>query len=137
MNQETILYALSFLGVPYKWGGSNPISGIDCSGLAQEILAASGLDKPGDQNAQAIYDNLLPISHSGVMGPGAFCFYGSDTEHIIHVTYAVNQFQCVGANGGGSNTLTQHDADKTNAFVKLRPVDYRKDLVAILMPKYK
>ena len=31
--QEIVLRALSFIGVRYKWGGTSPDSGFDCSGL--------------------------------------------------------------------------------------------------------
>jgi hypothetical protein len=31
----------------------------------------------------------------------------------------------------------QSDADKFNAFVKIRPVDYRPDLIGVIMPNYK
>jgi hypothetical protein len=40
----------------------------------------------------------------------------------------------INAGGGGSKTLTIKDAAAQNAFVKIRPFDYRKDIVAILRP---
>lgn len=32
-----MLSALSLLGVPYRWGGSTPAEGLDCSGLVQWV----------------------------------------------------------------------------------------------------
>lgn len=137
MNAETIAYAFSLIGIPYKWGGSNPISGFDCSGFVQEVLASCGMAPKGDQNAQGIYDHFEPISIRGLMGPGALLFYGASPDHIEHIALGVNLSQAIGANGGRSTTINSHEADIANAFIKLRPYDYRKDLVAILMPKYK
>lgn len=134
-------YAFRLIGTPYKWGGSNPISGIDCSGLCQELLQSIGEDFPGDQSAQAFYD--LFMSKNGVLQPnkvglpGAFAFYGKSDKEISHITFMINTWQTVGADGGGSKVNNIHDADFMNAFVKIRPVDYRQDLVAIVMPNYR
>lgn len=130
-----IQYAMSFIGTPYRWGGDDPIHGFDCSGLVQEILASVGADPVGDQTAQGLYDHFAPISEK-VRGPGALAFYGKSIREITHVVFMVSEEIAVGANGGGSKTVNEDEAAKSNAFVKLRPVEYRKDLVAIVMPDY-
>ncbi|PXA90321.1 hydrolase Nlp/P60 [Caulobacter sp. D4A] len=43
--------ALSFLGAPYQWGGRESL-GLDCSGLVQQALAASGKAAPRDTDMQ-------------------------------------------------------------------------------------
>lgn len=129
-------YAMSFVGIPYLWGGDDPILGVDCSGLVQELLAAAGEDPPGDQTAQALYDHFIKTGSQKVMGAGALAFYGKSEKEITHVVFMVNDWQAIGANGGGSKTVNKEEAAKANAFVKLRPVYYRKDLVAIIMPDY-
>ena len=132
-----IQYALSFLGTPYKWGGSNPISGIDCSGFVQECLMAVGEDLPNDNNAQSFYDHFLLNGTVGKYGMGALAFYGKSPKEITHIVLLLNSNLAIGANGGSSKVLMPGDADKFNAFVKIRPVDYRPDLIGVIMPKYK
>jgi cell wall-associated NlpC family hydrolase len=129
-------YALSFLGVPYKWGGSNPIEGIDCSGFVQEILKSAGMDPPGDQTAQALYNHFESNSEWNKYALGSLAFYGESTTKITHVAFCLDQYRCIEAGGGGSTTLSKEDAAKQNAFVRIRPIKARKDLVAILKPRY-
>lgn len=44
---------MSFLGQPYKWGGSTPQTGFDCSGLLQYIYAKNGVAIPRVSRDQA------------------------------------------------------------------------------------
>lgn len=48
---DPVAVAELFLGTPYLWGG-NSGTGIDCSGLVQASLLATGLPCPGDTDLQ-------------------------------------------------------------------------------------
>lgn len=127
--------ALSFLHVPYKWGGDDP-SGIDCSGLVQEILASVGIDPPGDQNAQALYNHFERNGSWNSYGFGALAFFGESALKITHVGFCLDTNLMIEAGGGGSKTNTPQDAIAQNAFVRVRPIKRRKDLVAVIKPRY-
>lgn len=49
---DPVSVARRFLGAPYVWGG-NAGNGLDCSGLVQAALLATGIDCPGDSDLQA------------------------------------------------------------------------------------
>jgi peptidoglycan DL-endopeptidase CwlO len=38
--------ARTYLGIPYKWGGTNPRTGLDCSGFTQRVFADLGVKIP-------------------------------------------------------------------------------------------
>jgi peptidoglycan DL-endopeptidase CwlO len=54
--------AKKYLGVPYVWGGTNPATGLDCSGLVQRVYKDLGINLPrvaADQgNAGTTVPNL-------------------------------------------------------------------------------
>lgn len=129
-------FLLTYLHRPYIWGGDDPIRGLDCSGFAQEILAAIGLDPAGDQTAQALYnhfDNLREIG--AIPTAGSLSFYGRDYNSIIHIAVHISNGIVIEAGGGGSRTLTLQDSIAQNAFIRLRPVKYRKDYLTTITPK--
>ena len=130
-----IAYALEMVGTPYRWGGETP-RGFDCSGLVQELLRSVGLDPPGDQTAQALYDYFSTKGHYNKHGAGSLAFYGKSVSEITHVAMMIDNYRIIEAGGGGSKTLTPQDAERDNAFVRLRLLKHRNDLVAVIKPEY-
>jgi cell wall-associated NlpC family hydrolase len=129
-------YALSFVGIRYTWGGSHPEQGYDCSGFVQELLKSAGLDPPGDQTAQALFNHFEKNATWNVRQIGSLAFFGASVSSISHVAMLLDPYRMIEAGGGGSKTLTPADAIRDNAFVRVRLVASRKDLVAILKPNY-
>lgn len=129
-------YALSFLGQPYAWGGDDPVDGYDCSGLVQEILASVGADPAGDQTAQTLYEHFRRQGRITTPQLGALVFYGENRNAITHVAFCLDRHRVIEAGGGGSKTKTRADAARQNAFVRIRPYDHRKDVLAVWMPEY-
>ena len=71
--------ALSFLGVPYVWGGASR-SGVDCSGLVMLAYAAAGIFLPHYSGAQFADTVRVPLVD---LQPGDLLFYGyNGDEHV-------------------------------------------------------
>lgn len=52
LQQSIVIYALQFLGNPYKWGGTDLDKGIDCSGFTQQIYKNFGFSLPRTSSEQ-------------------------------------------------------------------------------------
>lgn len=52
-REDIIKYAKRFIGMPYAWGGSNPNTSFDCSGLVQYVAKKFGLNLPRISAQQA------------------------------------------------------------------------------------
>jgi cell wall-associated NlpC family hydrolase len=87
---DPVLVAESLLGTPYLWGG-NSRYGIDCSGLVQVALHATGHDCPGDSDLQMqIGRGLAP---NETLKRGDLVFWKG------HVALVVNTDVLIHANG--------------------------------------
>ena len=128
-------YALSFLNAPYKFGGET-IDGIDCSGLVQVILKSAGIDPPGDQTAQDLLNHFDKAGTYGKIGLGSLAFYGKSVTQVGHVAFMIDNYRIIEAAGGDALTITRADAVAKNAFVRIRLLKYRPDLVAVIKPSY-
>jgi hypothetical protein len=71
--------AYSAIGVPYKWGGSNPKEGFDCSGLTMWSWAQAGVSLPHSSAAQYA---MLPHVSRGDLQPGDLLFFYSPISHV-------------------------------------------------------
>jgi cell wall-associated NlpC family hydrolase len=127
-------YGRAFLGVPYRWGGDDPMSGFDCSGFVVEVLQGVGrLPHGHDYSAHDLYTIFKPgLVERGYAG--CLAFWIDASGRATHVMLMVDNEHVIGAAGGGSNTTTLPDAIRDNAFIKMRPLSYRKDKPVIVDP---
>lgn len=131
-----IEYALTFLHQPYRWGGSNPLTGFDCSGLVLELFKAYGISPFADGSAQDLYAYCRANGMVSGVGAAALCFYGKGPTSISHVAFMINNVQVIEAGSGDSTTTSLDRAKEQGACVRLRPYNHRKDLVEIIKPNY-
>lgn len=132
-----IHYALAFVKIPYRFGGNYPPTGLDCSGLVCEILKAGGaIGNKEDLSAQELFNRFQDNGRWNAYSPGTLVFYGESTAKITHVAWMIGSGMVIEAGGGLSTTVTLEDAEKQNAFVRVRQWNYRKDFVAIIRPTY-
>lgn len=129
--------ALSCLNVPYLWGGSNPLTGFDCSGFLQWCFRSVGMDPPGDQTAQGYFDHFEKLGGDRTaIQLGTLLFYGKSVTKITHVALALTPYQLIEAGGGDSTTTTLEEAKKRGAMVRISHIGHRSDLVATIRPSY-
>jgi peptidoglycan DL-endopeptidase CwlO len=125
----------SFLGKPYRWGGDDPMEGFDCSGLVNELLQSVGvLPHKSDFTAQMLYDKFR--TGDNICKLGHLLFFGKSMKEVTHVTMALCETLMIEAGGGGSSTISLDAAVKQNAFVRVRPIWIRTDLVGYGRPNY-
>jgi len=70
--------ALRAVGVPYRWGGSSPAGGFDCSGLVYWAYGRLGVALP--HSSYALYDGGVRVARSGLK-PGDLLFF-SGLGHV-------------------------------------------------------
>lgn len=134
---EFIAYCKTHLGKPYIWGSDGPDT-FDCSGFAQFVLQEINLDPKGDQTAHSLYLHFKQSQNGTVVATGqcgALVFYGK-SNRITHVAICISNAEIIEAGGGGSRTTTVDAARKQKAEVRMKPINRRKDIVAIVLPKY-
>lgn len=93
-GHDVVAYAQQFLGVMYKWGGNDLSTGVDCSGLVQQVLKNFGISVPRttyDQigvgkgvkmNELQVGDLVFFDNNSEKAGPDHVGFYIGDGKMI-------------------------------------------------------
>lgn len=139
-NQEILkAYAMSFLGLPYEWGGDDPINGFDCSGMVLELLKSQGLWGKTDASSQSLFlyfVNQGPSALASIASFGTILFYGKDVKNITHTAFALSPTLMLEAGSGDSTVTSKEVAADKNAFIRVRPILARGDLVGMFNPKY-
>ncbi|HET6792940.1 MAG TPA: transglycosylase SLT domain-containing protein [Acidimicrobiales bacterium] len=79
-GDQVVTTAEHYLGVPYKWGGTDPSTGLDCSGLVQVVFGQLGVSLPRTSQEQQQVGQ--PVASVAEAQPGDLIFYGSPAEHV-------------------------------------------------------
>ena len=81
IGTQVATQALSYLGQPYVWGGENPRTGFDCSGLVHYLYAQHGISLPRVADAQARIGTSIPPSG---LQAGDAVFFADSSGYIGH-----------------------------------------------------
>ena len=136
MDIEMHHYCMNFIGTKYRYNRQNPLAGFDCSGLMVECLRAFGFIKYNeDYSSQGLYNLMDEKNSRNVLVRGSLIFFGKNEKSITHVAMCVGNGLMIEAGGGGKTTLTEEDAALNDAFVRIRPINYRKDRMWVKKPR--
>jgi len=125
MRHEVSRKALSYYGLPYKYGGKDPWVAMDCSGFTQTVYAEYGRIRPIKEGCMSVSMQLTFYRRRGceVTKPyeGCLVFYRRRVgkRWSWHVMYCVDEKYCVGASGD---------------MVCVHNIKYRPDIVAYVDP---
>lgn len=97
---EVTLQALSQVGQPYRWGGSTPEEGFDCSGLVQYVYReALGIHLP--RTSRAMSTRGVEVDRES-LAPGDLVFFQTSRHRNSHVGIYIGQGRFVHAPSSGS-----------------------------------
>ena len=104
---EALLQALLSLGMDYRYGGSSPETGFDCSGLVAHVFReAYGIRLPQNARAQSEYGVRVSLAE---LRAGDLVFYNTLNRPFSHVGIYLGEGRFV-------------HAPKTGAQVRVEPI---------------
>jgi NlpC/P60 family len=109
-------YALSLIGVDYKFGGNTPDQGLDCSGLIRYVFQqATGLSLPRSARDQARLGESVSLDK---LQPGDLVFFNTRRFQFSHVGLYIgdNRFVHAPSRGGAVQVVSLDNEYWKKAF---------------------
>ena len=103
---ELAVHAMGFLGVPYKWGGNEAETGLDCSGFVRAVyqqITGVVLPRTSDKQATA----TLEINPQE-LAPGDLVFFNTLQQAFSHVGIYIGGGRFVHAPRAGARIKLEH-----------------------------
>lgn len=113
---EITSYALSLIGVDYRFGGNTPDQGLDCSGLIRYVFQqATGLSLPRSAREQARVGQSVSKDN---LQPGDLVFFNTRRFQFSHVGLYIgdNRFIHAPSSGGAVQVVNLDNAYWQKAF---------------------
>ncbi|PKO25238.1 MAG: glycoside hydrolase [Betaproteobacteria bacterium HGW-Betaproteobacteria-8] len=114
--QDVILNALSLTGIKYRYGGTSPDTGFDCSGFVRYVFSeAANMALP--HNARAI-SQIGRIISPDQLQPGDLVFYNTMKSSFSHVGIYLgnNRFIHAPSTGGSIHVAQMNDSYWSKRF---------------------
>ena len=102
---ELVVNAMGFLGVPYKWGGTDADTGFDCSGFVVSVYQQSiGLLLPRKAEQQAAATQKIDQTD---LQPGDLVFFNTMRRAFSHVGIYVGNGKFIHAPRAGAEVRVE------------------------------
>lgn len=104
--QSVLRRAMTLLGTPYRWGGTSPDAGFDCSGLVGYVFrTALGIELPRVSREMANQANAELIRDRSALAAGDLVFFGR-RGRVDHVGIYVGEGRFLHAPSTGKDVRT-------------------------------
>jgi hypothetical protein len=101
LRDQLVRTARTFLGIPYKWGGSSVEEGFDCSGLSMAVYQLNGLNLPRHSRTQWDYGRSVSAT---ALEKGDLVFFAmASKKRIDHVGIYVGDGRFIHAPSRGKD----------------------------------
>lgn len=120
---EILMSAFSLTGVKYKWGGSSPETGFDCSGFVRYVFQqAANLTLPHGARALSQLGQKIPLDQ---LRPGDLVFFNTLKSAFSHVGIYVGDGRFIHApsSGGGIHIVNMDEEYWSKRFNGARRID--------------
>lgn len=131
-HDDMVLAALSLIGSPYKYGGSNPDTGFDCSGLVKYVLGLTSTINLPRSSAEMYSDRYGRKITVEELKAGDLLFFrigGSKRVNHVAVYIGENRFVHAPATGGFVRVDQMGDKYWTRYFLGAKRVLPENDVV--------
>ena len=99
--RRVLLSADRHVGVRYRYGGSAPSTGFDCSGFVQFVFRDHGIALPRTSRQMALAgEGLVPTL--GALRPGDLMFFAQDGTRIDHVAIYAGEGRIIHSSSSGN-----------------------------------
>jgi peptidoglycan DL-endopeptidase CwlO len=112
---QVVAISMQYLGIPYRWGGSSPSEGFDCSGLVSYVYAQIGIYLP--HHAASMFGYGVPVARDDLQ-PGDLVFFSG----LGHMGMYIGGGQYIHAPHTGDVVKISSMGDRWNNYVGARRV---------------
>lgn len=107
---EVVMYAVSLADTPYRYGGTSPENGFDCSGFVGHVFRHSmGIALP--RTSHEISQVGIALK-DGQLRPGDLVFYNTQHRSFSHVGIFIGEGKFVHSPKSGSSIRVEKMSEK-------------------------